>query len=548
MRRPVYDNPGKQQAATARSIPAPIGGWDTESALANMPKANAAILDNWIPRGGYIDFRGGFIEQCTGTTDPVETLIAYRGAPAGDKLFACAGTDIYDVSTAGALPAASYTSAQTARWNYTNFANDAGRFAIMVNGLNAPMKYNGSAFSTNAITGTSGAITLTDEDLKYVMAHKARLHFIEKETLRVWVLAVNAIAGAASLLDLGPIFTSGGYLVGCGRLTLDGGIGPDDFAVYLTNEGQVAIYQGNDPTDANNWALVGIYSLPRPIGDRCLIEYGADLLVLTEAGVLSLTTALRTPLEEQKDKSFSRWVSTAFATSSASYRDNFGWGMVLYPGRGSLLICNVPTTELATSQQYVRCAETGRWCRFTGVNAFCWAYANGGIYFGSTLGAYRFDTGASDNGEPIVADVLPAFQDFGDRTRIKNATMVRASIRAPAIVRPALQVVTDFDTNTIPTAVQTVITPGDISPDDSSLIRNAWTGAAGMGDYLSPRMRISLTGADDVDQVAVTEDHADLLLVGPGGTDNILTRPNLPLDVTVQCIGFDLVFQAGGIL
>jgi hypothetical protein len=58
-------------------------------------------------------------------------------------------------------------------------------------------------------------------------------------------------------------------------------------------------------------------------------------------------------------------------------------------------------------------------------------------------------------------------------------------------------------------------------------------------------MRISLTGSNDTDRVAVTEDHTSLLLVGPGGTDHVLTRPNLPLDVTVQCVGFDVMFSAG---
>ncbi len=109
-----------------------------------------------------------------------------------------------------------------------------------------------------------------------------------------------------------------------------------------------------------------------------------------------------------------------------------------------------------------------------------------------------------------------------------------------------MDVVTDYDKSTLPTSVQTVVTPGDISPDDSDVVRDDWTAAGGVGYVGAPRMRFSLTGSDDVDQVAVTSDHAELLLVGPGGTDNILTRPNLPLDVTVQCIGWDILWLPGG--
>jgi hypothetical protein len=545
MRRPLRQNRARAQTAQAYSLPAPLGGWDTESPLPAMKPDGAVILDNWIPRGGKLEFRRGFVEQCTGTADPVETLIPYKGDPAGDKLFAASGAFLYDVSAAGALPSAAYASAETARWNFTNFANDAGRWAILANGAQQPLAYNGSTFTAESYT-YGGTVSFDQTKLKYVFAHKARLHFIQADSLRVWNPAVNAIAGAVTLLDLGPVFTLGGVLVGGARLTLDGGVGPDDFACYVTSAGQVAIYQGTDPSDATNWALVGVYTLPRPVGDRCVLEYGADVLLVTEVGLLSLSTALKTALADQQSKSLSRRISTGFSDAASSYRDNFGWSLTAYAGRGSLLIVNVPTAELSESEQFVRCGETGGWCRFTGIDAICWGVANGNPYFGSTLGVYRWDTGASDNGEPIVADVLPAFSAFGNRTRTKDFTMVRALMRAPAIVRPALQVVTDFDKSTVPTAVQTVVTSGDISPADATDIRNDWTGAAGSGYYGAPRMRISLTGADDSERVAVTQDLADLLVVGPAGSDHILTRPNLPLDVQIELIGFDLMYNAGG--
>lgn len=547
MRQALRQNRSRAQVARAASIPAPYLGWNTEDSLLAMKPGYAVVLDNMIPRGGRCELRRGFIEQCTGTSDPVETLIVYGSGANGEVMFAAAGDSLFDVTTAGALPSAAYASAASARWNYTNFANDAGRFAILVNGEQNPLKYDGSTFSTNAITGASGSITLDDADLKWVFQHQRRLHFLEKETLRVWYLATNAIAGAADgLLDLGPIFRKGGYLVGGATLTLDGGNGPDDFACYLTNMGQVAIYQGTDPSDTNAWSLVGVFDLPKPIGDRSLIRYGADLAVLTEGGLLPLTPILRAPREEQGKLALSRKINPTIAAAANDSGSLFGWQPVLYPGRGGLIIVNVPTAELSTSAQYVRSTESGGWCRFTGIDAFCWANANGMIYFGSTEGVYRWDVGASDNSDPIVPDVLPAFSDFGNRTITKNFTMVRALMRAPSIFTPALQVVTDYDVNTIPTAVQTVVMPGDLSPDDATLIRNAWTGASGVGYVGSPRWGASLTGSDDVDRVGVTSGATELLLVGPGGSDHVLTRPNLPLDVPVELVGFDIMFVPGG--
>lgn len=549
MRVAQRQNPSRRQVGIARSIPAPVQGWNTEDALAAMKPTYAVVLDNWIPRGGRIEMRRGFIEQATGTSDPVETLVTYTGDNAGDKLFACAGSDIYDVTTMGALPAADYVSSVSARWNWTNFANDAGRFVLMANGAQSPIKYDGTNWSANAITGAIGPITLDDEDLKFVFQHKRYLHWLEKERLRVWFTAVNAIAGAAELLDLGPVMSSGGRLVGGATWSRDNGAGGlDDLAVYVTSEGQAAVYAGSDPGDATDWSIVGVYEFAKPVGDRPLIKDGGELCIVTEEGVLPLSSVIAVKRDRQKETMLSDKVASAFADAALNYKDIFGWQATYYSGRGGLIVINVPTASEVSAYQYVRASQNGAWCRFTGIPAICWGVANGMIYFGAQEGVYRWDIGASDNSEPIVPDVLPAFNEFGNRTLTKNFTMVRALLYAPYIVKPALDVVTDYDRTTLPTAVQTTVTPGDISPDDATTIRDEWTGAAGVGYVAAPRMRFALTGSNDVDRVAVTPDLTELLLEGPGGSDHILTRPNLPVDVSVELIGFDVVFQAGGLL
>jgi len=549
MRQAVRQNPSRRQNAVARSIPAPVAGWNTEDALAGMKPTFAVILDNWIPRGGRLEMRRGHIEQVTGTTDPVETLVTYSSG-SGDKLFACAGADIYDVTAAGALGSAEFTSSAStpsARWNWINFANDAGRFALLANGEEGPIKYNGSAFSSNTITGSAAPGTLVEANLKFVMAHKRRVHWGEKEALRVWFLDVNAIAGAAELLDLGPVFGAGGHLVGMATWSRDNGAGGlDDLAVYVTSEGQAAIYAGSDPGDPADWAIVGTFEFAKPIGERPLVKDGGELCIVTEEGLLPLSIAIAAKRDDQKPRMLSRYVGTAFSDAALSYGSAFGWQALYYSGRGGMIIVNAPTEEGVSAVQFVRASQNGAWSRFTGLNAICWGLANGMIYFGGAVGIYRWDVGASDNGEPIVPDVLPAFNEFGNRALIKDFTMVRALIYAPTIVRPAMDVVVDYDKLTLPTAVQTTVTPGDISPDDEKQIRDEWTGAAGVGYVAAPRMRFAMTGADDVDLVAVTSDLTELLLVGPGGTDNILTRPNLPLDVSVQLVGWDVMFKVGG--
>src|SRR5579871_4382520 len=117
VRQPQRQNPGRSQTVLARQIPAPIGGWDAQSPLAAMPIQNAVILDNWIPRAGYVEIRRGFVPQQTGTPGPVESLMAFRGGP-GDKLFAAAAGGLYDVSVQGApLGAPVHAGAASNRWN-----------------------------------------------------------------------------------------------------------------------------------------------------------------------------------------------------------------------------------------------------------------------------------------------------------------------------------------------------------------------------------------------------------------------------------------------
>ena len=53
-----------------------------------------------------------------------------------------------------------------------------------------------------------------------------------------------AVAGAASMFDLGQIFTEGGYLMAMATWTVDAGYGVDDLAVFITSEGEVAVYRG----------------------------------------------------------------------------------------------------------------------------------------------------------------------------------------------------------------------------------------------------------------------------------------------------------------
>jgi hypothetical protein len=530
-------------------MPAPIGGWNAQAALAKMPITDAVILDNWIPQPGYIQMRRGFAQQAA-VSDVVETLIIYRGESSGaDQIFAAADEFIYDVTIQGASPVEVGSAFTSARWQYINFANDAGAFLIAVNGADTPIKYDGTTWGTTAFTGTSGSITLDPTDLVDIMAHKRRLFMIENGTMRVWYAATNAIAGACNLLDLGPIFQMGGALECCATWSLDGGQGADDFAVFMTNQGEVAVYQGTNPDEATEWALIGVFSVGLPLGRRALFKYGSDLMAVTTDGIVPLSQALKLDRAQENLVAVTSKIQNAFAVSTQAYGSNFGWQGMLYP-KGSLAIINIPTAQDSAAVQYVQNVLTGSWCRFTGLNAVCWGIANDAPYFGTADGVYLWDTGAADNGNPITADSLSAFNAFGQPGLNKKFSMIRPIVRAPNAVRPALEMLTDFKLR-IPTSVPTVVGAQEAYWDeafwdsadwvDVDSIRIDWTSVTGIGYFGAPRMIVSVQSTVSS---KLSTGGGDVLVTGGG--DTLITESTLSANVDVQLIGYDVQFQPGG--
>ena len=406
MRQPQSANSSRAQTALSTSLPAPVGGWDQKNALAAMPPQSAVVMDNWLPRPGYCEARAGSAVQVNGFASPVHSLLIWRG-PASDHLFAGSGDGIYDVNTQGAaIGSAVYTATTSSPWSFVNFQNTGGQYLWACNGGDTPVYYNGSAWTQNSgLSGSEGAITLNPANLIACFLNSQRIWGIEKGSTRAWFLPVQAITGVMSCLDLGSVFTLGGSLVAGASWTVEGGVGPSEYAIFLTSKGEIAVYQGTDPTSASNWSLVGVYATGEPIGaSRCLLRMGAEVVVITTLGVLPLSQILSLDRAAQENVSLTDGIKNAFRTAQAAYGGNFGWEAIAYPAGGYALF-NIPTAAWATAVQYVQVDQTGRWCRFVGQNATCWGLANGRLYFGAADGVYQADLGATDNGVPVTYDV-----------------------------------------------------------------------------------------------------------------------------------------------
>jgi hypothetical protein len=538
----------QRRVTVGRAIPAPVGGWDAQSPLANMPPENAVILDNFIPRAGYVELRKGFAPWQEGLTLPTETILVWRGhvSATADDIFAASGGSLFDVSNQNDSPVEVFTGTGNARWQWINFANDAGTFLVAANGAIDPIYYNGTAFTSTVITGTAGVITLDPRTLIDVMDHKGRLFFTQKDSLRVWYLEPFAIQGEANLLDLGPIFDKGGSILCQATWTLDGGAGADDLAVFVTTQGQVAVYQGLDPSDADNWALVGVYDIGLPLSRRSLIKYGSDLILLTTDGVVPLSQALKLDRAQENLVALTQKIQNAFQQATQRYRNNFGWEGTLYT-KGTLAIFNVPVSPLARSEQYVQNVQTGAWCRFTGINAFCWSVANDQIYFGAADGVYLFDVGYADNTAEIVGDLKTAFNYFGSRGDLKKFEMLQPVLRIANNIAPAVEIITDFK-EAIPTATPTIIqTTGgkwDVGLWDVALwspstqTRDSWTSVTGIGYCGAVRLRVVPDPVIYSDLMADDDE-----FVSSDGDDIVAVNGARNTNAAVEIVAFNVKFQ-----
>lgn len=473
------------------SVPAPIGGLNTEDGLADMPKLDAVKMDNFFPRTIDVMLRKGYSEHVTGITGNVETLMQYATGTAR-KMFAAANTAIYDVSSSGTVGAAVLTGQTNARWQHINTGTSGGQFLMMVNGEDTPVNYNGSTWQTTpAITG------VTSSTLIHINEFKERIFLIEANTMNAWYLPVSSIGGAASKLDFSSLFSLGGHLMAMGNWTIDGGSGADDYAVWVTSEGEVAVYAGTDPSSSTTWGLVGIYRIGKPIGRRCMIKLGGDLCIITYDGIVKLSAVIRD--KDNKNNTLSNKIRSALSAHAFNHGDNFGWSIIQFPAV-NMLIVNVPIVENSNSEQYVMNTITGAWGHFTDIDAFCFELFNEHIYFGGNGVVYKLWDTTSDVGFNIDGDIQQAWSYFGRKGQLKKWNMVRPILSTDGVIYPVIAINVDYD-DTAPTSTPTFTTlpgsPWNTSPWDTSPwtrstgIQKSWQSVTGLGYVGSMRMKVS---------------------------------------------------------
>ncbi len=472
-------------------IPAPTGGWDAISALPNMPADRAVLMDNWIPRPGWIEPRTGFRTWATGvgsSTDPVETVMAYNGSTTASYVFGIAGGTIYDCTNFGAAVPTVLTGFLNSRFQFCQFSNPANQWLVAVNGENTPILFDGTTWQYASITGSG----IDQRLFSQVNAHNGRLWFVQKHTTDpVYMQDVAAIAGTAVVFPVGQFLTKGGYIIAIGTWTVDTRQTVNEYIAFISSRGEVLVYQGTDPSTAETWQLVGRYVIGAPVSERCFSRIAGDLLIITVDGVVGMSEMLSTDRAAANRVSLTSTIMNAMSQATSAYRANFGWQIIEYP-LDTLTIINIPIEENVEQVQYVMNTITGAWTRFTGINANCWEVrADDVIFFGGNDGTvYQWDVFSSDDGDPIVCQVTTAYNSFGNSPQRKRYTAVQPLMRmnvpgSDVPIIPEIGIATDFSG-----AVQ-FSTEQPATPPANGPITN-WLGVSGSGHYVAIATTITI--------------------------------------------------------
>jgi hypothetical protein len=522
-----------QQAQVRLSMP--TGGLNFVSGPLDFPDSDAYVVDNIIPKTIGVEIRKGWqywVPQGNSfppisagppaVYDQVLSIMAYRAInPQNDKLFCSPLSDgkIYDVTTFNAnktlapVPLAG-APVNPGEWYHILFGNPADTFLCCVcQGLGYYTYSAAGGWVKQVITFTDGT---TMDQIAYIFAWKARIWFLKANSTVAYYLATNAISGAATLFDFGPLLHHGGALSFGASWTYDAGNGIDDSLIIASAQGDILLYQGTDPASAANFQMKGVWYAGRlPIGRRCVCQHGGNTLFITEYGVIAISDLVAGKLHTSgMQDSFGYKINPKLADIVSPAIDLKYWYLGVFPVENLLIVGTPVFTPIATDipQSYVMNSLNNSWATITNMDILCSDLYRGQLVFGTRKGevckgfvGYR-DGVASDSsssGAEVTGRIQTSFHAYGQDTM--NKRMLRIKVYGISDGIPSIypKYVSEYDVNNILNVPSPVLTPTaswDNATWDQAIWDSAaqsfrrWIGVAGWGKRLSLQMAVRGTG------------------------------------------------------
>ena len=489
------------QTAQVFNIPAPVGGLNYRDPISAMSPLDALVLENFIPKQTGVELRKGWQYHTETVAAPIKSIFSYNAPnPANSKVFAAAGGNIYDVTVDPPTLEVSGTSSTNDIWAVTQFANGADVFLLAVS--------PGAGYWTYDTSNgwVQQTVTNLPTDLIDVSVWKNRVWFVAEGDSQVYYLdTVDAITGNSTAFEMGSLLRNGGSIRGLINWTLDAGMGIDDYLVVVGTQGDVGVWQGTDPSDADKFGLKGVWYVgPVPKYGRFYTGYGGDVMILSELGLVPVSRLVNGQFSEIQPGPAQK-VQSVLSPLISKLRDEPAWDIFIVPS-SDVLIIKLPE-DAGVYTQYAMNVNTGAWCTFSALPMSCCTLLSGQLYFGIedgrvAKGLYgNFDGVEMDDtgGNTIEGDVQTAFNAFETPAQLKKFGMARPIFIAPTAPSVKLQINTQYTFVSVGGSPSFTSTPAGIWNTSlwnvavwagSQNSYQAWVGTTGLGYYASLRMKV----------------------------------------------------------
>ena len=437
---------GQQRVSNTLTFPAPNSGLVTSEALGVELPGAASVLQNFIPTLTGCRIRGGSAKRgaLNGAQDCVSSFKYRYGSI--EKIFVTTATAIFEVTSPATPPAttaAVVTGLTSGDFSVFQHATASGAYLLAVNGTDTRRTFDGTTWGTApAMTFTDGT---TSAQLNYGFLFKNREFYLKNGTLDAYYMTnVDAIGGAATVFPLGGVMKKGGRLLTGFQWSIESGDGPNDYCVFISTEGEVAVYAGSNPASSTDWALKGLYQIGKPLGKNTWIKSGADVLVATFDGLTAMSQIFARDKQALSLVSLSRAIEDDWRAAANATGDR--WEFTLWAEQNLILI-TFPDNTAVPDTTFVLNTLTGKWSFITNWSANCYETYNGSLFFGSLAGGWwQADTTGTDNGLPFSAVYLSRFTSAGQLGSSKTATLAQMRFRAKT--KPAVKLFARADDDT----------------------------------------------------------------------------------------------------
>lgn len=476
-------------------LPAPIDGMNLRASPHQLQPTEARDLDNYLIFDWGIREAGsrGTLTNPSGASKAVRTIVSFKSGETQKQLI-CTTDKVWVTSSSSWTAPTDKTGAltiTTGQWQYTFF----NKKIFLQNGTDDSLVYD---IATDALTA-SGFTGLSPDDQVLIAPwnYKSRLYSAEQSGSRyAYTNTVDAVSGAMTLVDLGPVFLQTGVLLFGTSWSVNQGLANEELCVFVSSMGDVLVYSGDYP-GASNWQLINRVVIPTPTGNRGFIRFGQDVLIVTVRGVVSLAKVIAAQSQDEEYYIISSKLGDVFSGADVKPALDPRQPFIYFAGTsaGKIYVLNYERGAWSTlSLDATNITTFGFFDSGTAGNYLIIGQSDGSVKrlddsAGNTV-THVWKPGYTDCGSPLVQKTVTGVRVIGRNISGSNSNFVNT-----------VGVATDFTEQTFPSNGQDTKTTA-VTGTPSNYTYQELTPSA-VGVYLSPTF--TKTSASEQNEIASAE-------------------------------------------